>query len=71
MTEKNAASMANILKQLRKQHGLTQAQLARELYLHQTAISQWECGRTCPDRETIIKLAAFYCVSADIILGLF
>jgi len=70
MTEKKAANMASILKQLRKQHGLTQAQLARGLNIHQAAVSQWECGRTCPDRETIIKLAAIYCVSADVILGL-
>jgi len=62
--------MSAILKQLRKQKGLTQAQLADELHVHQTAVSQWECGRTYPDRETIIKLAAFYRVSADILLGI-
>ena len=61
--------MSAILKQLRKQKGLTQAQLANELHVHQTAVSQWECGRTYPDRETIIKLAAFYRVSADLLLG--
>jgi len=62
--------MATILRQLRSQKGLTQAQLAQQLHVHQTAVSQWECGRTYPDRETIIKLAAFYRVSADVILGL-
>jgi transcriptional regulator with XRE-family HTH domain len=59
-----------ILKQLRKRNHLTQAQLAEALQVHQTAVSQWECGRTYPDRETVVKLAAFYCVSADVILGL-
>jgi repressor LexA len=59
-----------ILKELRKKQGLTQAQLACALHVHQTAVSQWECGRTYPDRETIIKLAAFYRVSADVLLGL-
>jgi len=62
--------MATILRQLRSQKGLTQAQLAQQLRVHQTAVSQWECGRTYPDRETIIKLAVFYCVSTDVILGL-
>ncbi|MCL2445227.1 MAG: helix-turn-helix domain-containing protein [Oscillospiraceae bacterium] len=62
--------MATILRRLRSQKGLTQAQLAQQLRVHQTAVSQWECGRTYPDRETIIKLAAFYSVSADVILGL-
>jgi len=62
--------MATVLRRLRSQKGLTQAQLAQQLHVHQTAVSQWECGRTYPDRETIIKLAAFYSVSADVILGL-
>ncbi|MCL2194797.1 MAG: helix-turn-helix domain-containing protein [Oscillospiraceae bacterium] len=62
--------MATVLRKLRSQKGLTQAQLAQQLRVHQTAVSQWECGRTYPDRETIIKLAAFYSVSADVILGL-
>jgi len=62
--------MSVILRQLRQQRGLTQAQLADALQVHQTAVSQWECGRTYPDRETIIKLAAFYRVSADILLGI-
>jgi transcriptional regulator with XRE-family HTH domain len=62
--------MAIVLKNLRKGKRLTQAQLAQALQVHQTAVSQWECGRTLPDRETIIKLAVFYSVSADEILGL-
>ena len=62
--------MSFILRELRKRRGLTQAQLAHELQVHQTAVSQWECGRTYPDRETIIKLAAFYRVSADLLLGI-
>jgi transcriptional regulator with XRE-family HTH domain len=62
--------MAAILKRLRKEKRLTQAQLAQALQVHQTAVSQWECGRTYPDRETIIKLAAFYSVSSDELLGI-
>ena len=62
--------MSIILKELRKSRGITQAQLADELHVHQTAVSQWECGRTYPDRETIIRLAAFYSVSADLLLGI-
>jgi len=62
--------MAFVLKKLRKENHLTQAQLAQALHVHQTAVSQWECGRTFPDRETIIKLAAFFHISADVILGI-
>ena len=62
--------MAVILRKLRKENHLTQAQLAQALQVHQTAVSQWECGRTFTDRKTIIKLAALYSVSADVILGI-
>lgn len=62
--------MSMLLKQLRKEKGLSQAQLANELRVHQTAVSQWECGRTRPDRDTIVRLAAFYRVSTDLLLGI-
>lgn len=32
------------LQQLRKQRGLTQEQLAEQLYVSRTAVSKWESG---------------------------
>ena len=33
------------LQQLRKQRGLTQEDLAAQLYVSRTAVSKWESGR--------------------------
>ncbi|MDR1927768.1 MAG: LexA family transcriptional regulator [Oscillospiraceae bacterium] len=61
--------MQNMFQKLRKENGLTQQELAKALGIHQTAVSQWECGHTLPDRSTIAKLADFYQVSADLLMG--
>ena len=47
----------NRIKQLRKEKGISQVKLAETLGVHQTAISQWETGRTNPDLDTAKKLA--------------
>lgn len=60
--------MIMIIKTLRKQHGYSQAELAKKLNVHQTAISQWENGRTSPDKETLIKISELFNVSLDSLL---
>lgn len=59
----------NRIRQLRKNHGLSQAQVAAELKVHQTAVSQWETGRTDPDIESARALSDFFGVSLDYLLG--
>lgn len=60
----------NRIKALRKGKGLSQDELARVLNLHQTAVSQWETGKTSPDMSVIPALSAFFNVTADYILGI-
>lgn len=60
--------MTNI-KFLRKQRKLSQAELAEILNVEQTAISRWEIGRTAPDLKSIKKMADFFEVSIDQLLG--
>ena len=60
--------MENIFKQLRKQHGYSQQELADLLFVNQTAVSQWERGVTTPNKTTLLKLAKLYNVSADVLL---
>lgn len=58
-----------IIKELRKKSGLSQQELARICGVHQTAVSQWENGRTQPDRESVKTLAKLFKVSIETILG--
>ena len=59
----------NRIKELRKSRGLSQAQLAAELKVHQTAVSQWETERTDPDMESARMLSDFFGVTIDYLLG--
>lgn len=59
----------NIIKQLRKGKNLSQDKLANILNVHQTAVSQWEQGRTMPDLEVLKQLSNYFGVSIDYILG--
>ena len=59
----------NNLKRLRKEANLSQAELSALLGVHQTAVSQWECGRTAPDVRSLKKLAALYSVTIETLLG--
>ena len=60
----------NRVKELRKKNGLSQQRLAQILNVHQTAISQWETGRTSPDIEIASKMSELFNVSLETLLGL-
>ena len=60
----------NNIKSLRTARGMTQKQLASLCGVHQTAVSQWEKGRTDPDKNSIVILSEIFNVSADTIMGL-
>ncbi|MCT4488707.1 helix-turn-helix transcriptional regulator [Levilactobacillus parabrevis] len=49
----------------RKQQHLTQADLAKRLYLSRQTVSNWENGRTYPDIQSLISLANLYHVTVD------
>lgn len=57
------------LKQARNEAGYTQRQVAQLLNMKQTTIASYEVGRTQPDIETLGRLADFYCVSVDWLIG--
>ncbi|MBQ8784284.1 MAG: helix-turn-helix domain-containing protein [Clostridia bacterium] len=60
----------SIIKDLRNKKGLTQAQLAKLCDVHQTAVSQWEKGRTDPDTNSLRILSEIFDVPVDTIMGL-
>ena len=57
------------IKELRKQKGLSQTALAELCGVHQTAVSQWEKGRTSPDLDSLKKLAEALGVSVELLIG--
>lgn len=58
------------IRDLRKEYGLTQSDLANELFVSQDTISLWELNKSLPDIKSLIKLAQIFNVSTDYILGL-
>lgn len=57
------------LRDLRKKRRLTQVELGKEVNVTSTAISYYEKGEKKPAYETLVKLADFFDVSLDYLLG--
>ena len=57
------------IQELRKQMGLTQEELAEQLYVSRTAISKWESGRGYPNIESLKAIAKFFSVTVDELLS--
>ena len=56
----NQRKIGEFLKQLRKEKGLTQEQLAEHFYVSSRSVSRWETGSNMPDIDMLIELADFY-----------
>ena len=57
------------LVQLRKEKHLNQEDFAKKIGYTRTAISAWEVGRNEPSNADTIKIADFFNVSIDYLLG--
>lgn len=58
------------IKELRKEHNLTQKQLSKALNVSQSSISEWEKNTYEPTATAIKIIAIYFKVSADYLLGL-
>lgn len=58
------------LKDLREDRDLTQRQIAEVLHIKQNTYSQYESGKRQLPLDALIRLAQFYKVSTDFLLGL-
>ena len=56
------------LVKLRKEHKLSQEQLAEKLGVSRQAISRWEAGETTPDMANLLGLCDVFDVSADFLI---
>ncbi len=57
------------LKELRENKGLSQYKLAYELQISQACIGHWESGTRECDFSALLKLAEYFDVSVDYLLG--
>lgn len=57
------------LREIRKSKHLTMKELATFLNVSEGAISQYENGKRCPDYTMLIKIADYFDVSLDYLLG--
>lgn len=59
----------DVILELRTKKGLSQDELAEELYVTRQAVSRWENGETIPNTETLKLLSKFFDVSINTLLG--
>ena len=67
--EYSKRTFPHILKELRETEGLTQSELRTEIDVPQSTISKYENGQLEADYKTLIKLADFFNVTIDYLLG--
>ena len=59
---------ANIYRQRKESH-LTQDDLARHLGVTKASVSKWETGQSYPDVELLPRIAAYFDVTVDALMG--
>lgn len=59
----------DILKKLRNEKGISQQELADRLKINRSTYARYETSTTQPDFDTLNKLANFYDVSIDYLIG--
>lgn len=57
------------LSAIRKQHGMTQQELAEKLDVSRQAVSRWEQNVSEPSTENLIRLGTLFGVSVDFLIG--
>mgnify|MGYP001394722079 FL=1 len=61
---------SEVLRELRKEKGLTQKKLAEELGLTERSIRHYEARTHRPDIDILIRIARYFDVSLDYLAGL-
>lgn len=61
-------TLAEKIQNLRKEHQLSQDQLAAELGVSRQSVSKWELGDSKPDVDRILQLSRYFQVSTDYLL---
>ena len=62
-------NISKSLKLIREGENITQSQLAKETGIKQQSISRWERGERLPNILDLVKLANYYKISIDELIG--
>ena len=57
--------IADKIKSIREKEGLTQDDLARELFVSRTTVAKWETGKCLPNIYTLRMISEKYGISLD------
>ena len=61
--------VADRIKKLREQNGITQTELAQKLNITRSSVNAWEMGISAPSTQNIIEISELFDVSTDYLLG--
>lgn len=57
------------LKELREAKHISQAQLAKAVGVGQSTVGMWESGKSVPEYKTLLKVADYFQVTVDYLMG--
>ena len=57
------------LKKLRMDNNVSAYKLCEDLHIHRGTLSNWETGKRTPDSDTLLKIANYFNVTLDYLLG--
>ena len=61
--------VADKIKALREQSGMTQSELAKKLGITRSSVNAWEMGISVPSTQYVVELALIFGISTDYLLG--
>lgn len=70
MVQFDMKAVGKRLLELRLEKGVSQNQMADDMQLSNASISYWENGKQEPTASAVYRLAAYFNVSSDYLLGL-
>ena len=66
----NCSDFGENLKQLRKTRGLTQEELGIQVGLSKAVVSKYETGMGYPSFDMLVRIAQYFGVTTDYLLGI-
>ncbi len=61
--------IADKIRALREKCGITQTELAKSLGITRSGVNAWEMGISVPSTQYVVRLAEYFSVSTDYLLG--